>query len=308
MTEKIQLSNSADSPAEKTNTVVEPSKTELTRTPLFQANHADRYLRQTLVRHIESQSDTRLICYVSGAKCAIDHHDVLPFVDLLHNVTPVTNVDLLLHTRGGSIDSAEKLVKMIRTRVQTASFRVIVPDSAKSAGTLIALGADKVLMSEMSELGPIDPQVQLSDGWQSAQNYLDAYETHAKTLAKEPGNVAAQLMINKLDPARLKMCEKAKDRARTSAESLLMQGMFRDSGNWTMTANELLDTTRWQSHSQMISWEDARQLGLVVEYMDYQGDAWRNYWDLFCLQHLAVGSRQKLYESENVSLVLGTAD
>ena len=308
MTEQIVQSSSGDDPAEKSDTVVEPSNTEVTRTPLFQANHADRYLRQKLIRHIESQTDTRLICYVSGDECAIDHHDVMPFVDLLHNLAPGTAVDLLLHTSGGSIDSAEKLVKMVRSRTQTASFRVIVPNFAKSAGTLIVLGADSVLMSEMSELGPIDPQVFLSNGWQSAQDYLDAYQTHAQTLNKEPDNVAAQLMINNLNPATLKMCEKAKDRARKSAESLLIQGMFREKGNYTNTARELLDTTRWQSHSQMISWEDARDLGLVVQFVDYQGDEWKNYWELYCLQHLAVANRQKLYESENVSLVLGSAD
>ena len=308
MTEQVVQSSSADGPAEKSDTIVEPSNMQVTRTPLFQANHADRYLRQEVVRRIESQTDTRLICYVSGDECGIDHHDVMPFVDLLHHVAPGNDVDLLLHTGGGSIDSAEKLVKMVRSRTQTASFRVIVPNFAKSAGTVMVLGADSVLMSDMSELGPIDPQVLLSDGWRSAQNYLDAYETHAQTLDKEPGNIAARLMIDALDPVTLKMCEKAKDRARQSAESLLKQGMFRDSGNWTMAADELLDTTRWQSHSQMISWEDARDLKLVVEYVDYQAEQWQNYWDLFCLQHLAVGNRQKLYESGNVSLILGPVD
>ena len=84
--------------------------------------------------------------------------------------------------------------------------------------------------------------------------------------------------------------------------------MFRDFGNWTKTADELLDTTRWQSHSQMISWEDARELELVVEYLDYQSNDWKKYWDLFCHQRLSVGDRQKLYESSTVSLVVGPSE
>ena len=83
--------------------------------------------------------------------------------------------------------------------------------------------------------------------------------------------------------------------------------MFRDGGNWSKTASELLDTTRWLSHSQMISWEDALQLGLAVEHLDYQSETWQGYWRLYCLQRLAVGERQKLYESDCASLVIGPA-
>ena len=108
--------------------------------------------------------------------------DTMPFVDLLHNVPPNRDLDLLLHTNGGSIDAAEKLMGMMKKRVGPAMLRIIVPDFAKSAGTLMTLGADSVVMSDMSELGPIDPQIQIFGIWQSAQNYLDAYKAHAKTL------------------------------------------------------------------------------------------------------------------------------
>ena len=54
------------------------------------------------------------------------------------------DLDLLLHTTGGSINAAEKLMGMMRNRVGTAKLRIIVPDFAKSAGTLMVLGADSV--------------------------------------------------------------------------------------------------------------------------------------------------------------------
>ena len=67
------------------------------------------------------------------------------------------------------------------TAVGTGRLRVIVPDFAKSAGTLIALAADKIVMSDSSELGPIDPQFLKKDGdgnarWLSVLSYLKAYE------------------------------------------------------------------------------------------------------------------------------------
>ena len=168
----------------------------------------------------------------------------MPFVDLLHKVPPNQALDLLLHTGGGSIDVAEKLIGILRRHAGEAKLRVIVPELAKSAGTVMVLGADSVVMSDMSELGPIDPQALLFDRWQSVQNYLDAYSTHAETLRTDRDNVAARIMLGKLDPATLKLCEAAVTRARQAAENLLKRGMFRNGGNWSWTVSELLDTTR----------------------------------------------------------------
>ena len=283
-----------------------------TKTPLFEANNAARYNRQTLIKKIQSRTKRRLICYVSGSgpECAIDAHDIAPFVDLLHNVPLNHKLDLLLHTNGGSIDVAEKLMGMLRSRVGTAELRVIVPESAKSAGTLMVLGSDSVVMSDMSELGPIDPQAFLSGRWQSVQNYLDAYDLHAATLKSDPGDLAAQIMLHKLDPAELQLCEAAVGRARQAAENLLKRGMFRNTDrNWSKTVTELLDTKRWLSHGQMISWADAKDplIGLVVEHHAYDSEEWQDYWRLYCLQCLAIEDRQKLYESDYASLVIDQA-
>ena len=277
-----------------------------TKTPLFQAANAARYQRQALIKQIQDRTDRLLLCYVSGNECVLDRDDTVPFVDLLHNVPVHRPVDLLLHTLGGSIDVAEKLVVMMRAHVGNAELRVIVPDLAKSAGTLMVLGADKVVMSDMSELGPIDPQIRLFGRWQSVQNYLDAYDDHSEALKADPENIAARIMFGKLEPDAVRACRVALDRARQAAEGLLKRGMFGNDGNWSRTASELLDTRRWLSHGQMISWEDAQdpQIGLLVEHLEYHSETWQGYWQLYCLQRLAVGSRQKLYESEYVSLVL----
>ena len=68
------------------------------------------------------------------------------------------------------------------------------------------------MMSDMSELGPIDPQILLFDEWRSVQNYLDAYKAHAETLKTDRDNIAAQIMLGKLYPATLKLCEAALNR------------------------------------------------------------------------------------------------
>jgi hypothetical protein len=66
-------------------------------------------------------------------------------------------LDLVVHSPGGSATAAEQIVNYLRT--QFDSIRVIVPLQAKSAATMIALGADEIVMGRFSELGPIDPQI-----------------------------------------------------------------------------------------------------------------------------------------------------
>jgi ATP-dependent protease ClpP protease subunit len=313
MSEAEPVPQPADPPAEvvAAEDIIRQAVPAPTKTPLFQAIHALRYQRQAIITQIQKRSGHLLLCYISGPACMVDRDDTVPFVDLLHNIPANHDLDLLLHTGGGDIDAAEKLISMLRNRVGTAKLRAIVPDYAKSAGTLMVLGADSVVMSDTSELGPIDPQIVLADGngnriRHSVQSYLDAYDEYAATLKKEPSNVEAQIMLGKLDPATVKLFRAVQTRARQFAEDQLRRGMFRNGGNWSQAAAELIDTKRWQSHGQMISWADAQdpRIGLVIEYLDPRSDKWQEYWQLYCLQRLAVGDGQKLYESAYASLTI----
>ncbi len=278
------------------------------RTPMYEAFHAAQYQRQELIRKIEAETSRTLVCYVSGPASAVDRDDIIGLVELLHNVPQDTNVDLLLHTGGGDIDAAEKFVSLLRRTVGTGELRVVVPDFAKSAGTLIALGADAIIMSDSSELGPIDPQIVLGDGngnliRHSVQNYLDAYAQWSAALAKDPANLTAQLMLAKLDPARLTLFESVKLRAQQLAENHLKRGMFqKQPGPWTAIPVKLLDTKTYPAHGQMIDYEAAQQLELVVTYLPPTNEVWRMYWKLYCQQRLAVQDKQKLFESNFASL------
>ena len=282
------------------------------RTPLYLATHSARYQRQEIIRRIQGRTGRPLICYVSGIRAGIDQDDIMPFFDIVHNLPPGESAELLLHTPGGSVDAAEKLIRTARGRIGAEQIHIVVPDFAKSAGTLMVLGAARVVMSDMSELGPIDPQMRFMDSngqvrWQPVQNYLDAYDEYTKILTEQPDNVPARMMLDRLDPVTVKLWRAVRDRARQSAENLLKIGMFRDNdGNWSQTASELIDTRRWLSHSQMISWDDAQDphLGIVVDYLHSESERWQDYWKLYCLQRLEVGDNQKLFESEYASLVI----
>ncbi len=294
----------AEEPKETVPQAGSQNSSSLTKTPMFEATHAVRYARQAAIKAIEKRCGCTLICYVAGKAAPIESDDTMGFVDLLHNVDRGQNLDLLLHTGGGDMDAAEKLISMVRAAVGGKRLRIIVPDFAKSAGTLIALGANKILMSDSSELGPIDPQITLTDGRgnlirHSVQTYLDAYEGYSKALQKDRNDIVATIMLNKLDPGTLKLFEAARNRAKTFAEQQLRQGM--NIANFTKVASEFLDTTRWLSHGQMIGYQDAKQMGLDVEYLDPKGEEWQSYWRLYCQQRLEIKDQEKLFEASYVS-------
>jgi ClpP class serine protease len=248
---------------------------------------------------------------VAGSLAQITRDDVIGFVEFLHNVPRGVNIDLLLHTGGGDINAAEKIVFMLRAAVgNDGRFRVVVPDYAKSAGTLIALAADKILMSDSSELGPIDPQFPKKDSdgsvrWHSVLNYIEAYENISQKVNANPTDLTANIMLAKFDPTTVVQFEAVKRRARMLAEQHLRRWMFRNkTAMYTKIAGDLMDIVRWPAHGQMIDHENAKEIGLEIEYLAPDMPDWQDFWSLYCQQRLAVQDGQKLFESDYASLTM----
>lgn len=83
--------------------------------------------------------------------------DVLPIFDKhLYKIGKKNKIALFLNTDGGLLEAPWPLVSLIREYCK--ELEVIIPNKALSAGTLISLGADKILMTPVSYLSPIDPQ------------------------------------------------------------------------------------------------------------------------------------------------------
>lgn len=285
-------------------------------TPYFEISHTDRYTRQNLIRKIEEQTKRRLLVYFANVGATdvdsgIDSSDIVLFQDLLYDFKKDDDVDLLLQTTGGDIDSAEKMVAMLRERA--AGFRLIVTERAKSAGTLMAMAADEIVMSSVSELGPIDPQimVETSDGrlvQRPAQSYLDGWE-QIKKQSNEEGvlSPAYYPLLTQFDPALLDMCNKELRHSREFAEKWLRQYMLKDDPNKAQTiAQALSDVKTYSSHGIVIDRQEAEKLGLKVDYYDSDDPLWRLFWrlHLFYDQRCQNFGAIKFFESRRVSLEL----
>ena len=121
----------------------------------------DYNTRRRLYRRIEAEPDTKVLTFATsdrqGMETQIAQDCIDLFVDLLDQIGPTTRISLLLHTNGGQTSAAWRLVNLIRTFCD--ELEVLIPLKAMSAGTLISLGADKIVMTKQAALGPIDPSL-----------------------------------------------------------------------------------------------------------------------------------------------------
>jgi hypothetical protein len=117
--------------------------------------------RIELYEKIEKERGSKLIIYFTGTRPGLETQiatDVLPmFTEHLDKIGDVEKISLYLYTNGGQTSVAWSLVNLIRSFCK--KFEVIIPEKCFSAGTLICLGADTIIMTKQASLGPIDPSV-----------------------------------------------------------------------------------------------------------------------------------------------------
>ncbi len=219
----------------------------------------------------------------------------------------------MLQTPGGDIDQAERIVLLCRKRAGSGGeFRVVVPDSAKSAGTLIALASDAIVMGEPSELGPIDPQVFITtmNGEslnRPAHSFLDGLQSIAKEVEENGGQLSPAYfpLLDKFDPALIDFCNKAIARSKKFATDFLSKYMLKDDPEKAaQIAEQLSSAEAYLSHGAVIDADAAKDLGLNVEYLGPSDDLWRAYWRLYCEMRIALQKPTwRLIEGRKASMI-----
>ncbi|HET6921232.1 MAG TPA: hypothetical protein VFI46_17475 [Jiangellaceae bacterium] len=129
------------------------------RTHLFVAQHSERYVRQQIIKEYEERTGAALIVVID----ALFNSSVTLLEELLTGASAKQPLHVLLSSPGGDGEVAVRLVRAMQARC--AELTIIVPDMAKSAATILCLGADYILMSPASDLGPVDPQFVVGKDW-----------------------------------------------------------------------------------------------------------------------------------------------
>ncbi len=102
------------------------------------------------------------------------------------------NSVMFLTTHGGQADQAYRIARLLQTI--TEKFYLCVPTHCKSAGTLIALGANEIFMQSVSELGPLDVQLRRRDEIGQRRSGM-VVRTALDGLAEETFKVFEQAML-----------------------------------------------------------------------------------------------------------------
>ncbi|HDL7319989.1 TPA: SppA protein [Yersinia enterocolitica] len=104
----------------------------------------------------------------------IDRNGYLKITKASRKASPARNATLILATYGGDPDAAYRIARALRHNYHELT--IIIPRECKSAGTLLAIGASKLVMCDMGELGPLDVQLRKHDEMFESSSALDYYQ------------------------------------------------------------------------------------------------------------------------------------
>jgi len=190
---------------------------------------------------------------------------------------------MYIETPGGSGETAEEIVKFLRGNFDTVSF--VVSGEAKSAGTIIVLSGDEILMTETGSLGPIDAQMKIGRSVVSAYDYIEWVDEKRKE-AKNQGslNPFDATMLVQITPGELGSVFHALKFAEDIVVEWLIKYKFK---KWTVTetrktpvteemkrkraeeiAKELTKHSKWRLHGRSIKIDDLEEIGLKITRVD----------------------------------------
>jgi len=223
-----------------------------------------------LTEHLEGKLDADVLGLFGPILGGLEHRTRAAIESL---APPRPKVVVVLHTVGGSIEVTERIVDVLRHHYAEVTF--LVPDVALSAGTILAMSGDAIMMDYFGCLGPIDPQVERDGKLVPALSYLEQYDRLVAKSQQGALTTAELALLSKLDLAELHSFEQARELTIDLLVAWLAQYKFKD---WEYSqsrgvpvtlamrehrareiANELSNHRRWRSHGRGIPMRVLRQ-------------------------------------------------
>jgi len=198
---------------------------------------------------------------------SIDLEDVDGFVDLADSISG-EEVDILLHSPGGSPEATERIVNILRSRFKKIGF--LIPHSAYSAATMLALSGDEIVLHWSSSLGPIDPQI----NGVPARALRRGFEKAKKALKEEgPEALPAYIpLIEKYTLEILEICEDYEQLSRELVTEWLSQYMFGGADDKHETIERAVEYfsnyDSHRTHSRALTYDKIKDLDLNITLAD----------------------------------------
>src|SRR5690349_2297828 len=184
---------------------------------------------------------------------------------------------LVLNCPGGDGLAAERIITICRS-FSKSGYAVIVPKQAKSAATMICLGAKEIMMSSTSELGPIDPQISFGKNSFAAHEIIESYEKLIAQATKAKGRIDPFLQqLQRFDARDIRWVKSAQQLSDSIAVTALQTGAMKGKSARTIRTKirPFLNPQFTKVHGRPIYHEVAEKCGLPVTLYDIQSEFWR---------------------------------
>lgn len=234
----------------------------------------------SLIATLERLRKSRVLTYNTSLMAKMGEGIVAPLYDQLENIGEVERIDLVLDTLGGNVEIPWRMVSLIREYCE--KFSVLIPHRAASAGTILTLGADEIVMTKLAALGPIDPSRThpLLPGNHGAEPEPVSVQDmrHAMQFIREAGQVneefsysseaMAQIftaLFDKLHPLAIGAIEQSYALSKLVSRRCLETHMTApgDADKITQLVDQLCDA--YKSHAYQIPRREAIAIGLKVK-------------------------------------------
>ena len=226
-----------------------------------------------LIRGLEKERSSRVLVYFTGDRQGRETQIADDCVELIHkhleSFGSVSKIDLFIYTRGGIIFVPWKLVSLIRSFTQR--FAALIPYRCHSAGTMIALGADEIVMCRMGELSPVDPQFAnpASVGERKSVEDVMSYISFAKEKVgirgqAELGKVLDKLVTEKITALDIGSVHRAHNLIRYYVKRLLESHEKKIRKDRRIEVISGIMTEKLHAHEYTICRREAREMGLNV--------------------------------------------
>ena len=165
--------------------------------------------------------------HVPGLFTSLNMEDINGFMAGVHGHDFSKGLLLVLHTPGGMAEAAQTIVDYLRSKF--SSIDVLIPTYAMSAGTMIALGCDRIVMGKQSQLGPTDPQLIVGNRPFSAHSIVEQFEEAKAEISGNPTLAHAWApVLRSFGPALLQEARKSISYGETLVRDWLERYMFSD--------------------------------------------------------------------------------
>lgn len=215
----------------------------------------------------------------------LDMDDYYILFDMLKDLQ-LKKIDIYIETPGGSAEAVEEIIRFFRNEFEDVCISFVISGEAKSAGTIMVLGGDEILMTRGGSLGPIDAQMKIGRSTISAYDYDEWIKEKREEAEKNKAlNAFDAVMVAQISPGEVKLVTNALYFAKDLVIEWLPKYKFK---NWEVTetqgnpvtpkmkedrATEIADLLcnheMWRSHGRSLKIDDLiNKVGLKIQKVD----------------------------------------